>query len=186
MKPTRSETNSIVSNEKYQSLRRRAIAFMTIICVGNIKILLLSLFYFIDKFFFIIYNLSRWKCGISGVAIAIGTLLYGHYKMISRGETSIEKHINNSERRKYALKNKVSVSHTGHINLYRKLWFVEYDRHYHIISAVEKIDVNLGYYYLTKYFIFFLLEVQYYSFLLLHHRLNWNYHKLNFEFSIEV
>lgn len=52
MKPTRSETNSIVSNEKYQSLRRRAVAFMTIICVGNIKILLLPLFYFIEKIFF--------------------------------------------------------------------------------------------------------------------------------------
>ncbi|KAK7603810.1 hypothetical protein V9T40_003809 [Parthenolecanium corni] len=45
-----------------------------------------------------------------GVLIAIGTLLYGHCKMISKGETSIEKHINNSERKKYKAKNEVYVN----------------------------------------------------------------------------
>lgn len=43
----------------------------------------------------------------SGVAIAIGALLVNHSKMISRGETSIEKYINDSERKKYAAKNRV-------------------------------------------------------------------------------
>lgn len=42
-----------------------------------------------------------------GVSIAIGSLLYNHSKMISRGETSIEKHINNSERKKYAARDEV-------------------------------------------------------------------------------
>lgn len=41
------------------------------------------------------------------MAIAIGTLLHRHCKMISRGETSIEKHINTSERKKFSEKNEV-------------------------------------------------------------------------------
>ncbi|XP_065224703.1 palmitoyltransferase ZDHHC16B [Planococcus citri] len=78
VEPTRAESDYVISEEKYKSLRRRAILFTAIICLG--------------------------------VAIAIGTLLVNHFKMISKGETSIEKHINETERKKYADRNKVYVN----------------------------------------------------------------------------
>ncbi|XKL62210.1 hypothetical protein PGB90_002043 [Kerria lacca] len=78
MKPTTSEASGVISEEKYKSLRRKAILFAALICLG--------------------------------VAIAIGTLLHRHCKMISRGETSIEKHINTSERKKFSEKNEVYLN----------------------------------------------------------------------------
>lgn len=44
------------------------------------------------------------------VVIALGTLCSWHAKLITRGETSIEAHINQSERRRYQAQNKIYIN----------------------------------------------------------------------------
>ena len=51
----------------------------------------------------------------SGVTLALGLLMLWHGRLISRGETSIEMHINSSQRKKYKKKNLVSQI-SGHEN----------------------------------------------------------------------
>lgn len=47
----------------------------------------------------------------SSVALALGALTLWHAALITRGETSIERHINRKERQRLQKKGKVSIAH---------------------------------------------------------------------------
>lgn len=47
----------------------------------------------------------------SSVALALGALTLWHATLITRGETSIERHINRKERQRLQKKGKVSIAH---------------------------------------------------------------------------
>lgn len=46
----------------------------------------------------------------SAVVVALGTLCSWHAKLITRGETSVEAHINQSERKRLLLQNKIYIN----------------------------------------------------------------------------
>lgn len=48
----------------------------------------------------------------SSVALALGALTLWHATLITRGETSIERHINRKERQRLQKKGKVSIAHS--------------------------------------------------------------------------
>lgn len=52
----------------------------------------------------------------STVAIALGALTLWHAVLISRGETSIERHINNKEAKRMAIQGKVYKSAHTHLH----------------------------------------------------------------------
>lgn len=82
---------------------RNAIIGMAFINVGEFNHLLLPghfhFFLFNTDSNFSIFNFLQFVVffGCSGVVIALGLLVYWHSKLIYRGETSIEAHINASE-----------------------------------------------------------------------------------------
>lgn len=49
-------------------------------------------------------------CSVSTVAVALGSLTLWHAVLISRGETSIERHINSKERNRVVKRGGVSMS----------------------------------------------------------------------------
>ncbi|KNC33173.1 hypothetical protein FF38_03639 [Lucilia cuprina] len=63
-----------------------------------------------------IYNIGKrralWFMAIicSAVVVALGTLCSWHAKLITRGETSVEAHINQSERKRLLLQNKIYIN----------------------------------------------------------------------------